>query len=293
MGRVAKVVAAFVCPAFSYEPFVSEIVVSELDLWATSHELHPCVHGRSVANPLQQLGYDHTLVLSLDRRSDRRAHMTQFASQWDMCIDFFSAVDSSNETQSQLLGKRGTLAKAEVACFESHHRLLKEAYSKGYQHTLVLEDDVVIGHGIESPALLHNISRRALAHLKDGYDVLYLGHCFCDGTKMEKGPRVPLAVGNGKDHRTWELRHAHACLCTHAYLVSRKGIQQVLKAMENYGHVAFDSAIELAVRMEQMRAFVVVPPLFDQVWQQIPRAQRSHNQTKVSCSDVKLGCGWK
>ncbi|MEX1668160.1 glycosyltransferase family 25 protein [Zhongshania guokunii] len=104
-----------------------------------------------------------TLVISLEpdtadvRDLLRKLAALGFKPQLFAAVDGRSAMPvlragESVDQASSLLRRRAILSNAEVGCFLSHARAIREAYAKGAQHLLLLEDDVEIRDGLAEVA---------------------------------------------------------------------------------------------------------------------------------------------
>lgn len=128
----------------------------------------------------------------------------------------FSAINGQNINEKKLirdkiLVKKHRLLKGQIGCALSHYYLLKKIYKSNNNINIVLEDDIIIPDNFKSK--LQNI----LNNLPSKWDIIWLGGCNIKGKLVNKifiKPTVFTGTYN---------------LCTHAYLVNRKSIPNILK----------------------------------------------------------------
>jgi GR25 family glycosyltransferase involved in LPS biosynthesis len=156
-----------------------------------------------------------------------------------------------------------------VGCFDSHVRVVRAAYGDPSCHTLlVFEDDVKLASTFQ-PAVLRQVE--SFVKRDDTWEALMLGF-------------FPLQPDQG----TWRLgqgvlsfitsdpvapniyRHGHALL-THAYALSRRGMQRILQAASEQ----LAKPTDLVPHYDEFlcgtigicqHMYCVVPQLFDQAW---------------------------
>lgn len=113
--------------------------------------------------------------------------------------------------QKALIYRRAPLTSAEVGCYLSHHRLIKEAYDQGLSHICLFEDDVVAEPGLGD--LL-----RAIVKLDDSAHLVRLM-----SLKIRKRKVVqPLPAGYTL------VRPLRGAVGTQGYVVNRIGMKKIL-----------------------------------------------------------------
>lgn len=110
----------------------------------------------------------------------------------------------------QLAGAPLTMTRGEVGCYLSHVRAWRQIVTDGAPTAIVFEDD--IGSDL-SPVRMRDALHLARRHASR-FDLIYLGKCLseCGALRRIEG----------------DLHEAHGALCTHAYLVSRRGAARLL-----------------------------------------------------------------
>ena len=129
--------------------------------------------------------FDRIYVLSLDRATDRHAHIESELDGVD--YHFFKATDKLNLDDEQVIAdgvydddkhhrrqrSHRSLSLGEVACSLSHRAIYEDAIEQGYESILVLEDDVEFLSG-NLPAFA-----AACAELPEDWEFLLLGY-YCE-----------------------------------------------------------------------------------------------------------------
>jgi hypothetical protein len=115
------------------------------------------------------MGYfERCYVVNLPERADRRREMQQELSSAGMPfasgrVELFPAIRPTDAGPFPSIGSRG--------CFESHHRILKQAKADGLRNILVMEDDLTIDPRL--PACAAELTRQLLA---TPWGFVYFGH---------------------------------------------------------------------------------------------------------------------
>ncbi|KAJ1962186.1 hypothetical protein GGI12_002796 [Dipsacomyces acuminosporus] len=201
-----------------------------------------------------KLGFDHVYVINLERRRDRRQIMGKLMSYLNIQYELFRA---TNETEVDNTNKTGPvdikyhIRPAERACMRSHMNVLKDIVIHGYQHALILEDDVDFEADIKSRM------GDLLPHVPAAWDILYLGHCSRERFKQTEFHK--------------DLFVARRPSCTHAYAVSFEGAKTALGLLEE-GWPNPDKPYDLTLIgiLNKLDAFSVEPPYIVQVRDEVP-----------------------
>ncbi|PPQ73269.1 hypothetical protein CVT26_015227 [Gymnopilus dilepis] len=173
------------------------------------------------------------------------------------------------------------LTHARIACWYSHLSVIQKVANSDKPDTvgaaLILEDDVDMEQDIA-------LQLRILwPCLPDGWDIVFLGHCWSD---ERNGRPLTQDIVNSTFGESLD-RHLYASSspkCTHAYVLSRTGARRLLLHLR-YPPFAFSRAIDQAlswlIQSGRLRSYSVVPSLVV--------------QRKIEKSDVMSGVGskWK
>lgn len=120
-------------------------------------------------------------------------------------------VNEKKLIRDKILFKNHRLLKGQLGCALSHYYLLKKIYKSSNNISIVLEDDIIIPDNFKSK--LQNI----LNNLPAKWDIIWLGGCNIKG-KLINNMFIKPTVYSGMYN-----------LCTHAYLVNKKSIPNILK----------------------------------------------------------------
>ena len=95
-------------------------------------------------------------VISLERATERRAHMQRLLTEVGLEAEFVSAVDGRAMTAADLAqydsrlarrNYRSEMTNSEIACYLSHYRLYERIWREALPVALILEDDIDITAG--------------------------------------------------------------------------------------------------------------------------------------------------
>jgi glycosyl transferase family 25 len=160
-----------------------------------------------------------TVVINLDRSSDRLATMRAQADSHSLPFDRIRAIDGlalPADMRAEFLDERGGIASklivGEVGCYASHMRAWEMVIDGRQPHALVLEDDVIF--------LAPNFAAivdAAVSNCPAGWDVIHL----CATTKRRRIRVAQLDAEHGLD-RFVQLP-INAC----AYVVSKAGARKL------------------------------------------------------------------
>lgn len=107
--------------------------------------------------------------------------------------------------------------------YDGHRQIIKKAYENGYQNVLIFEDDIHFGTGWENVV---RDSRYFMQNVKD-WDALFLGS-YIGYSETEASQN--------------NFRHAYG-VGTHAYCVSRRGMEKFLEKHALYEYMALSKGI--------------------------------------------------
>ena len=150
--------------------------------------------------------FDSIVCISLEEATERR----------EQCIKNFEKLGIDNyqfyKTQRHKEGGR-------FGCFISHINIIKKEYDKGSNNILIFEDDFMLSSSYDE-----NVIKEVIDFIDNReLDIMYLGHSSaCNHRPFYTPERITKHVYKMKP-----------CF-THAYTVSRKGMEKILKAASIY-----------------------------------------------------------
>lgn len=172
-----------------------------------------------------------TYVISLKDEEARRDAIAAHLKERGLDFEFFDAIDGR---QMNVLEHPGYNAKArraangvdlkpgELGCLLSHRALYKKAYESNAPYILVLEDDARLNENTKSVL-------EALTEKDFDFDIIRL----LGSPKVARGKHrkiIPLI----KDFWLVRLRRIHGG--AHATLISRAGLEKLIKATDTFAH---------------------------------------------------------
>ncbi|KAJ1986132.1 hypothetical protein H4R33_003529 [Dimargaris cristalligena] len=195
------------------------------------------------------LGLDKIFLMNLPARTDRRDSMLEMGSFLHLDFSVFPATDKEEIKKDPLWTSGKThLRDAQLACWKSHMRIYEEVIaSSDINMALVLEDDVDIDYDIATK------TKAALDAAKgEEWDMLYLGHC--SGFEGQKQNVI---------NKEANLYHADYPVCSHGYIVSKKGARKLLtKLAEPHGPI--DLLIVGLTKSKELNVLALSPPIITQ-----------------------------
>jgi glycosyl transferase family 25 len=182
-------------------------------------------------------------------------------------FEFFDAIDGNyllNTKESlsdylkdilyyryQYISSDTKLTSGEIGCFLSHVLLWKKIINENISPALILEDDII---------LTENFHHYVSCTIPD-YDVIFLGHC--DDSGYGKGQvvkKIPL-----NDSKELSVVTAKSPACTHAYLVTKRGVNRMLNYLDQkISKKPIDLEIVDMVQFGIINAYQVFPTIVDQ-----------------------------
>ncbi len=230
--------------------------------------------------------FDKIYIITLRRAHDRHAMFKRLLSGLD--YEIFWAVDKQDLNRADLI-RRGVyddttarhpryrhvegLSEGQIACSLSHRQLHEKIVREGYDRVLMFEDDVV-------PVFeqLHQLAD-TLRQLPDNWELLYLGYTKNEEINLRQkvkqqfykltSPFGLLRWTPGEAARylprpySANLRTAGLHDCTHAYAVSGRAAEKLVKAQHPVIAI-IDAMISILVLNGELNAFVTLPKFFDQ-----------------------------
>lgn len=146
--------------------------------------------------------FREAFYINLDDRTDRQTHMNQELSKFGLSdfVKRYGAVKAEIKTPQNCVTASGT----------SHRNIIQYAYEKKLENILILEDDVFFKEG--SIELIEK-SLDSLSKI-DNWDLYYFSANIFDNP-------INLIDEN--------LMIIHGCYCVHAYAVSSRAYERILK----------------------------------------------------------------
>ncbi|WZO99076.1 glycosyltransferase family 25 protein [Isosphaeraceae bacterium EP7] len=152
--------------------------------------------------------FDHTYIVSLLSRTDRRRDVTLELKKHGMPlqpgkVEFFDACRPDSPAGFENIGYRG--------CFMSHLEILRKARDGGFSRVLILEDDVKL-----TPQFDEYRDEVVRQLTSTDWDIVYLGH----PASLPAGPGLQF------------VRHDKPLLLTHCYAVNGKALDRLVVFLE-------------------------------------------------------------
>ena len=156
---------------------------------------------------------DKCLVLSLERRGDRREFMQKQLEREGITYSFLDAVDGqllkTELLPESLISKtsKENLSNGQFGCALSHYDIWLQMLEKGWDNLLLFEDDTVIDENFKAKLEI------VMKEVPDDFDYLILGSCgkIFERERVSKHVFVPY----------------NTC-CTDGYIVSKAGAEKLL-----------------------------------------------------------------
>ena len=163
-----------------------------------------------IGKPSKGIGLNKipTYVINLDRRDDRWRHAQTELQRMNFEVTRISAIDAKSLDFQQYYTTLSDPKRSgpEVACALSHLKALKKFLETDAEYGLIFEDDVVFHKDVS-----YEILNKAF-HSAKGMKLLLLGHCYSNDKRCSAPGSALIANA----------------LCLHAYVVSRKGAQDII-----------------------------------------------------------------
>ena len=116
--------------------------------------------------------------------------------------------DNPKEPQNDWWSRN--LTPGEIGCALSHYSVIEGAYNSGYENVLILEEDFKVWNHYEK------FPEFELNYLNDDYSICYLGRSALDKDAEESINEMMVRAGYTFN--------------THAYVISRKGMKEILES---------------------------------------------------------------
>jgi GR25 family glycosyltransferase involved in LPS biosynthesis len=170
----------------------------------------------AASQPIEQGIFDNVWVINLDRRPERWKATKKRLRTLGINPYRWSAADKdASDVVNKYYRIKPRIRKGEFACYESHLNLWKFLYESKVKYAIIFEDDISVPPSVRMKDVITTIND------SKGFEVLFLGHCSTSLLEV-KPTEVTSRIGSG--------------MCTHAYAVSRKGLQKLVQHNHNYRH---------------------------------------------------------
>jgi len=157
--------------------------------------------------------FENVWVINLDRQPERWEHVNKELNKIDIYPKRWSATDKQNQEFKNFYDHINSpkISSGELACYMSHKKLWKNIYDSGVQYAMIFEDDIVVANGVTKKNIEDALDNSV------GFNIIFIGHC---SSKNKNFDDVETKLGTAQ--------------CTHAYIISRKAIEKLLKLSNNF-----------------------------------------------------------
>lgn len=217
-------------------------------------------------------------VINLDKNVERLTRFQAMMNRLQWNFKRFSAI-TPDKIKPEDFGRALFLSGGEKGCISSHLEIYREALAKGYHYALIFEDDantLISKSDIESAIsnLFNHFDETARKYFQcEEPEIIYLGKCLDRCTSYKR------VVGN--------FYRTDGPLCQHSYIISREGMQRILK------QVPFNEALDIVIRKmvskRELPAITVHPSIFyqDNLSGEISDL-RAHGTTFAMCNECMI-----
>lgn len=224
-----------------------------------------CVHVKKIIekynkNSFLHNYFDDVVVITLPHRKQQ---MQQIMNNLNIYPYFFDAILKDTLTEQKLLDenfiKKGSdLNKGRIACHYSHIEVLKRFLQSDHKTCFIFEDDIANNNNITK---LKNDMEYIYNQINNnnqliGWDIINFGRCF-DNCETQQ------YIVNKKDNFPGIVKSEFP-KCRHAYAVSRKGAENIIKYSLPLDNIPGDRNITLEGQKGNINIFSTTPPLFFQ-----------------------------
>lgn len=184
--------------------------------------------------------FEDIVCINLDISFDRRMQSQKYFNEYNIPARFYTV-------QKHPKGGR-------YGCFDSHMKIIKDAYERGLNNILVFEDDFMPTAAFTEEKIAEAVH---FMRTHDDWDIFYLGY----GTvKMDNRHLIPTSIVGADVYSINIVQynpHLTQCLC-----YSRKAMHKLLQEYQNYIE-DYHLDICIASYMD-FKNYCIVPMLFDQ-----------------------------
>ncbi|KAJ1919009.1 hypothetical protein H4219_002268 [Mycoemilia scoparia] len=183
---------------------------------------------------------DNIYCISVSERIDHRARAQSLFDHLGLDVEYSQGVDLKKDRGYLDVPKDiwGKIEDKEVATWQSHVRVWKDMIKRGYELSLVLEDDVDFSMNIHEYVrktidIMEKYSAdRSTSGDDPGWDIAYIGHCSNDE-----------GAGKALEADFPMLRPATKPRCHFGYLLSKIGAQKLVDKMS----ASIDRSLDLKI----------------------------------------------
>lgn len=176
----------------------------------------------------------------------RRQNVIEFLSSMGFRATLFQAVEKNTLSYDNA----HNLAPGALACALSHITVWKEFLQTEHESIIVFEDDVKVVPKDQQQRVLKDMEA-GIKELPTSWEILYLGWCYSKCNQHE-GYSEHLVEVKGSIH------------CTHAYCVTRKGAEKLLRMIEHPLPEPIDEIMARATYSGALKTFAMKKPIFVQ-----------------------------
>lgn len=193
--------------------------------------------------------FDSIYVITLPKRKE---YIKNVMNSLSIKPIYFKAIDKDKlnftELSNKNIIKKNYRVRGAIACQQSHLSVLKKFLKSSSKTCLILEDDLK-----KSDLNLDEFNSSVDNLMKDlpkTFDILYLGRCF-DNCKIQK------KISNNL------VQNFHP-KCTHAYGVTRKAAEIIIKNLEYNMSMPIDWNYATLIKEKKMKSYASYPAIFHQ-----------------------------
>lgn len=177
--------------------------------WLRGKKTVPCQSIENVADDI----FKNAWVINLERNPERWRKTSDRLANIGIKPKRWNAIDNKSPEFRNFYGSLKTgRTPGEVACYMSHMKLWEHLYETGKPYAIIFEDDIIFPESVDLTYI-----KKVIDDSK-GFNVLLLGHC--GASASVESNKATSNVGTGQ--------------CSHAYVVSRKGLASLLKEHHDF-----------------------------------------------------------
>ena len=190
---------------------------------------------------------DLVLVIAIPKRKE---YITQALKTYGLHPGSYQFVDTVMKDDLEANNVPWHMTSGEVACYKSHMRAVQQLVDSGASTGLIFEDDLKQCPDYDLFQRRLGELKRELQWLIEGWDIIYFGRCN-DTCMMNKQVSEQLVKNTSP-------------ICLHAYMLSRRGAQKLVKYVSQEPGVPIDVVFMKLILTGKMRSLSVSPSLFYQ-----------------------------
>ena len=194
--------------------------------------------------------FDQVYVITLP---NRKSYIQSVMREINLSCHYFPAVlknklNKENLISSRFLSPKNNLNDGQIACHLSHISVLKKFLKSGANNCLIFEDD------LKTPEVSNTTIFSTMNSIPKDYDIIYLGRCW-------DSCRNTIELNN-------YVVKCYSPQCRHAYGVSRKGAEKIIKYSQPLVK-AGDATISEYIKRGQIIAYAPKKSFFFQNREQL------------------------